>query len=145
MMASTAAAAAQPQTPDPVPQRPATVRSGSAQTLEATRPTLGDIARKQATNPSAENERRLGDEYVHQGILDAAYDHFEAALRLDAHDAHSQEGVARIWRDWGFPHRGLPSAYRAVYWAPESASAQNTLGTLLPTTLFRSNVGRVRI
>jgi Flp pilus assembly protein TadD len=134
MMALAArAAAAQPQVPGPVPQAPApaTARGASAQTLEATRPTLGNIARRQATSPTAENERRLGDEYVRQGILDAAYDHFEAALRLDPHDAHSQEGIARIWRDWGFPHRGLSSAYRAVYWAPESASAHNTLGTLL--------------
>ena len=132
MMALAArAAAAQPPTSGPAPPAPATVRKASAQTLEATRPTLGDIARKQASSPTAANEQRLGDEYVNQGILDAAYDHFEAALRLDPRDAHSQEGVARIWRDWGFPHRGLPSAYRAVYWAPESASAHNTLGTLL--------------
>lgn len=131
MIAPAARAAAQPQTPGPVPRVPAPARSGSAQTLEATRPTLGDIARRQATSPTAENERRLGDEYVNHGILDAAYDHFKAALRLDAHDAHSEEGIARIWRDWGFPHLGLSSAYRAVYWAPDSASAQNTLGTLL--------------
>ena len=132
MMAPAArAASAQTQTSGPVPQAPTTVRSGSAQTLEATRPTLGDSARRQATSPTADNERRLGDEYVNQGVLDAAYDHFAAALRLDPHDAHSQEGLARIWRDWGFPHLGLSSAYRAVYWAPESASTQNTLGTLL--------------
>lgn len=131
MLLSAAGAVAQPHTPGPATPSAVTPRSHSAPTLEATRPTLGDSARRQATSPTAENERQLGDQYIEQGVLDAAYDHFEAALRLDPHDAHSQESVARIWRDWGFPHRGLASAYRAVYWAPQSASAQNTLGTLL--------------
>ena len=107
------------------------VRAGSATTIEATRPTLGELSRTRAVNPSAENERRLAFEYVTQGILDAAFDHFQAALRLDPHDGQSHEGIARIWREWGFPALGLSSAYRAVYWLPESASAQNTLGTLL--------------
>jgi Tfp pilus assembly protein PilF len=106
------------------------IRSAAAATLETTRPVLADLARKQATNPNVENERQLAFEYVSQGILDAAFDHFQAALRLDPRDASSHEGIARIWRDWGFPDLGLPSAYRAVYWMPDSASAQNTLGTL---------------
>ena len=148
MMASSAYASAQPalqspaqspaQSPGQSPaSEPATrdgrpsARGGSAETLEKTRPSLSDVTRRRATNPSAENERLLADEYIKHGILDAAYDHFQAALRLDVHDARSNEGVARIWRDWGFSNMGLSSAYRAVYWSPESASAHNTLGTLL--------------
>jgi tetratricopeptide (TPR) repeat protein len=38
---------------------------------------------------------------------------------------------ARIWRDWGFPQRGMGDAARAVYYAPQSAAAHNTWGTVL--------------
>ena len=52
---------------------------------------------------------------------------FTAERDLTAlHDA-----LARAWRDWGLPERGLTSAHRAVYYAPESAEARNTLGTVL--------------
>jgi Flp pilus assembly protein TadD len=39
--------------------------------------------------------------------------------------------LAQIWRDWGYPDQGLGSAYRAVSYAPHSANAENTLGTIL--------------
>jgi len=45
---------------------------------------------------------------------------------MPAYDAR-----ARIWRDWGFPQLGMPDADRAIYYAPRSAAAQNTQGTLL--------------
>jgi Flp pilus assembly protein TadD len=38
--------------------------------------------------------------------------------------------MARTWRDAGFPHLGVGDAYRAIYYAPKSAAARNTLGTL---------------
>ena len=41
------------------------------------------------------------------------------------------EVLARIWRDWGFPELGIGPATRATYFAPASAAAENTLGTLL--------------
>ena len=81
--------------------------------------------------PSAENERALGFAYVEYGVLDQAFDHFQAALQFDPHDFEAFDAVARIWRDWGFSALALPNAYRAVYWAPTSASAHNTLGTVL--------------
>jgi tetratricopeptide (TPR) repeat protein len=52
-------------------------------------------------------------------------------LRLNPRDAGGYDGLARIWRDWGFPHLGLGDAYRAVYYAPHSAAPFNTLGTIL--------------
>ena len=144
LTASTASAAAQ-ATKGPISAKHegATGRPGSAETLEASRPSLRDLAKSRATNPSADNERRLADEYLAHGVLDAAFDHFHAALRLDSHDAHSSENIARIWRDWGFSGRGLSSAYRAVSRQPESASAQNTLGTLL-LKLGQVDAARVR-
>jgi len=41
------------------------------------------------------------------------------------------KGSRGFWRDWGFPDRGLGAAYRATFYAPQDASPQNTLGTLL--------------
>ena len=64
------------------------------------------------------------------GIADVAHEHFSAAVKLDAKDAASWDGRARIWRDWGFPQLALPDAFRAVYYAPDSPIVHNTLGTV---------------
>ena len=45
--------------------------------------------------------------------------------------AEAHEVLARIWRDWGLPGLGIGPASRATYFDPASASAENTLGTLL--------------
>ena len=84
-----------------------------------------------STQPTAANHRAVAARYVRLGILDQAHEHFSAAVALDPADAASWDGLARIWRDWGFPHLGLPDAYRAVYHAPDSPIVHNTLGTVL--------------
>lgn len=136
-MAGTATAqdAPAPVASPAVPVEPSSNESRGPQLPAAnrleTRRSFAELARRQMLAPSAETERSLGFAYVDYGVLDAAFDHFQAALRFDPHDPEAFEAVARIWRDWGFSALGLPNAYRAVYWAPSSASAQNTLGTLL--------------
>jgi Flp pilus assembly protein TadD len=102
-----------------------------AATFEATNPPLAAALEALKAAPSAIQEDRVAELYRRAGILDAAYDHYTHALRLDPHDATAFDGRARIWRDWGFPGFGLGDAYRAVYFAPHSAAARNTLGTLL--------------
>ena len=111
--------------PAPAAKRPAVL------TLESRTKTLAQAKLRQQLAPTLENERALAEEYIKAGVLDAAFDHFQAALSLDPHDVGSFDGLARIWRDWGFANLALPHAYRAAYWAPESAAAQNTLGTVL--------------
>ena len=69
--------------------------------------------------------------YLRLGIRDLAFDHFTAATALDAFDGAAYDGLARLWRDWGFPELGLVDAHRAVYRLPQSAAARNTLGTVL--------------
>ena len=64
------------------------------------------------------------------GILDTAQDHLAEALRLDRSDAAAYDLRARIWRDWGFPAMAVADAHRAVYYAPRSPEARNTLGTV---------------
>ena len=110
---------------------PTAATSPSANTLEAFSPSLAASLQRQTAEPTLLNEERLGFDYLAAGVLDTAYDHFQAALRLDPRDAAANDAIARIWRDWNFPASALPYAYRAAFWSPESASVQNTLGTVL--------------
>jgi len=84
-----------------------------------------------AATPTHASEMGLAQAYVRAGILDKAHEHFTAAARLDPSDGAAWDGLARIWRDWGFSDIGLGNAYRAVYAAPDSPAVHNTLGTIL--------------
>jgi len=86
-----------------------------------------------ATTPTGEAHRRVAEAYARLGIRDAAYDHFTAAIRLNARDAAAWDGLARIWRDWGLPGRGLNAVHHALYYQPDAPAPHNTLGTLLLT------------
>jgi tetratricopeptide (TPR) repeat protein len=99
----------------------------TAGTLESLDPELRDALAGLAVARTPAAHRRVAEAYRRLAILDAAYNHFAAARALDARDAAAYEGLARIWRDWGVPERAM----RAVYYAPESASACNTFGTVL--------------
>ena len=48
-----------------------------------------------------------------------------------AGEAAAWDGLARIWRDWGYPGLGLGDAHRAVWADPSSPVTRNTLGTIL--------------
>jgi Flp pilus assembly protein TadD len=112
--------------------RPAAPARTMAVTLEAMNPALSAALLKVAVFPSsADAHRDLAREYRRLGVMDMAHEHFTRAVTLDRTDAVSYEALARIWRDWGTPQLGLADAYRAVYFAPDSASAANTLGTVL--------------
>jgi Tfp pilus assembly protein PilF len=100
-------------------------------TMETTDKALKQALTDVGRTPSSANHRRVAAEYVRVRILDQAYDHLTMALQIDPKDSEALAMRARIWRDWGFPGLGLADAYRAVYYAPRSASAANTLGTLL--------------
>ena len=109
------------------PPAPAT----SVSTIEGRDPELSSARLLLAVLPSADNHRRVAAAYMQVGVLDAAYDHFKAALRLHPRDAASFDGLARVWRDWGLPNVALGDAHRAIYYAPSSATVHNTLGTIL--------------
>jgi tetratricopeptide (TPR) repeat protein len=100
-------------------------------TVEASDPALSKALAKLAAAETPETHRVVAGVYRELGILDMAHDHFLRASQLDRTDAAAYEGLARVWRDWGFPHLGLADASRATYYAPGSASAHNTLGTVL--------------
>lgn len=81
--------------------------------------------------PGGESHRNVAHEYARLGIFDAAYRHYRAALAIDQTDAAAYDGLARLWRDARLPALALGDAGRAVYYAPGSPEARNTLGTVL--------------
>ncbi len=106
-------------------------RSAPQPTLEGQDPELLAARLLLTASPGPESQRRVAAAYMRLGVLDAAFDHFKAALRLEPQDAASFDGLARIWRDWGLPNVALGDAHRAIYYAPASATVYNTLGTIL--------------
>jgi tetratricopeptide (TPR) repeat protein len=108
--------------------RPVQVAAGS---VEASDPLLSAALLALKLSPSPREHRRVAERYRALQISDAAFDHYASACRLDPADFVCHEGLAQIWRDWGFPHLGLADASRAVYYAPTSPTAHNTLGTIL--------------
>ena len=108
--------------------RPTTER---AETIEISDPTLATELKALHLDATAANHRLVAAAYMRHGVLDLAHEHFSAAVALEPEDGASWDGLARIWRDWGFPHLALPDAYRAVYFVPGSPATHNTLGTVL--------------
>ena len=103
----------------------------SVPTIEANNKALSAALLGGLLKPGAAAERRIAREYRTLGILDAAADHLTRALQFNPADGAAYEGLAQIWRDWGFANIGLGDAQRAVYFSPASPSAHNTHGTLL--------------
>ena len=82
-------------------------------------------------SPTAESHLAVGELYRRRGVLDAAYRHYNAAVKLEPHNAAAYEGLARTWRDWKLPALAAGDAARARYYAPASPSIQNTFGTIM--------------
>ena len=102
-----------------------------AASIERQDPELRAALQALESGATPSRQRRVADAYRRAGILDRAYQHYAAARDLDSRDAAAYDGLARIWRDWGLPHLGLGDATRALYYAPTSAAAYKTFGTLL--------------
>jgi tetratricopeptide (TPR) repeat protein len=90
-----------------------------------------------ALAPTPEHYVDAGRAYHRLGLLNQAYEHYAHALRLNPREADAYEGLARVWRDWRRPDLALPDAQRAVYFAPYSAAAENTRGTVLQALSLR--------
>jgi tetratricopeptide (TPR) repeat protein len=107
------------------PQRPA------ATTIEGSDARLAGALAASIASPSPERFREVASEYARIGVTDRAYEYLMRSVTSDPHDAAGYDALARLWRDSGFPQRGLGDAYRAVHYAPASPIVHNTLGTLL--------------
>jgi tetratricopeptide (TPR) repeat protein len=102
----------------------------AAQNLESWDPMLAAALADLARNPTAATHCEVANQYRRLHVLDSADKEYREALALDPHDAAAYDGRARVYRDSGFPALGLGDAYRAVHYAPTSAIAANTLGTV---------------
>ena len=100
-------------------------------TIESHDPVLAAALLKLKMLPTAANHREVARAYTTAGITDFAYRHYQQALRILPCDSGAFEGLARLWRQWGTPELALSEAHRAVHCRPGSASAYNTLGTVL--------------
>src|SRR5688572_1879478 len=116
-------------------------RSGAV-TIEASDPRLAAALAAATVQPSSDTFRMVAVEYHRLGIADRAHEYLNRAITLDPQNAAAYDALARMWRDWGFPHLALGDAYRAVYYAPASAIARNTLGTIFQA-LAKRNLARV--
>jgi Flp pilus assembly protein TadD len=112
-------------------QMKARPKTGLLPTIEQLNPDLAEALLRVALIETAENHRLAAAAYRRAGVNDYAFRHYQRALRLEPCDSVAYEGLARTWRDWGMPDLGLGDAHRAIYCRPHSASAYNTLGTLL--------------
>lgn len=105
--------------------------SPSASFVESGDPKLRQALAFLITSPNAERHVAVALEYKRLGIVDKAFHYLTRSLEKNGPDARVYETLARMWRDSKAPELGLADAYRAVYYAPKSAAARNTLGTLL--------------
>lgn len=119
----------------PAPKTPA------AQSLETRDPVLQQALAAYAVAATADNAVAVAAAYHQYGLLDQAYSYYSRALALDSKSGGAYEGLARVWRDWHLPHLGLGDAVRATYFAPDSAAARNTLGTILQALGRRKEAG----
>jgi tetratricopeptide (TPR) repeat protein len=102
----------------------------AARTVEGSDAALAAALLAATAQPSPENYRNVAAEYRRVRVYDKAQEYLTRALKFDPKDATTHDALARTWRDAGFPHLGLGDSYRAIYYAPRSAAARNTLGTL---------------
>jgi tetratricopeptide (TPR) repeat protein len=113
-------------------------KSSSPDTLETSDPGLSGALALAVATPAPATYRAVALEYRRLRVFDRAHDYLDKALALDPADSVTYDVRARLWRDSGFPGLALPEAYRAVHYAPNSAIARNTLGTVLQSLGQRS-------
>ena len=127
-LASAACAARHaPLTPSAsLPQSP----GNPSPTIETTDGRLAAALAAHKANESAQTLRHAAEEYLRLKVFDQAISLLGRAIKIAPNDAELFDARARARRDWGQPELGLGDAHRAVYLAPQSAAAHNTLGTL---------------
>jgi tetratricopeptide (TPR) repeat protein len=129
-LASRPVGSARMPAPEPV-RNVGTRHSGNLSTLEATSPALQRALLALTLQPTTQRYLDVAAAYRKVDVRDRAYDYLNEGVRRDPTSAALHDALARAWRDWGMPARGLSAAHHAVYYAPRSAEARNTLGTVL--------------
>ena len=99
--------------------------------LELNDPKLRQALASLAAAPTTERYIDVADSYIRRGVFDRAHDYLTRSVAVNGPNAVVYDALARLWRDWERPEEALAHAYRAIYLAPRSAAAHNTLGTVL--------------
>jgi Flp pilus assembly protein TadD len=102
-----------------------------AGTIETSDPVLTSALLLVAVKRTPETLVKAAHRYYQLGIRDRAMDFYAEALERDSRHAAALDGRARVLRDWGILDQALGDAHRAKYFAPSSAEAWNTFGTIL--------------
>ena len=99
-------------------------KNEAAETLETRDPAIAAELLQVSNQPTADRYRSLAESYRERGVLDAAYRNFNRAVALNPRDAAAYEA----WPEsaHGDCRRRGYDAHRAVYYAPQMASARNT-------------------
>lgn len=114
------------------PRRTVAMRpSSNLSTLETVSVPLRRALAALAAQPSSGAYLDVALAYSAEGVADRAFDMLTEGLTEDRTSPALHDGLARVWRDWGFPDRALSSSQRAIYFDPRSPEARNTLGTVL--------------
>lgn len=100
-------------------------------TIESTDRRLAAALTLELGRPTVESHMKVAGEYQRLRIFDAAFGRYVLAAKKAPKRAEPHDGIARLWRDWGFLDRALTAAHRAVFLDPQSSPAFNTLGTIL--------------
>jgi tetratricopeptide (TPR) repeat protein len=116
--------------------------SSNLSALEAASPALRRALSALAQAPTSANYLSVAAAYRAEGVRDKAFDYLTEGLADDRYNPALHDALARLWRDWGFPDRALSAATQAVYHAPQSPEARNTLGTVLWALGQRAEAGR---
>jgi protein O-GlcNAc transferase len=99
--------------------------------VEAHDPVLSNTLASLTLDRSAGRLVAVGNRYYQLQIRDKAFEYYSEAVALDGTYAAALDGRARVLRDWSFADEALADAQRAARSSPESAAANNTLGTIL--------------
>lgn len=100
-------------------------------TIEATSPTLRAALDTLAAERTPAAYLGVASAYQALGIADTAFDYLLEGVSHHPRESDLHGTIARQWRDWGLPARGLRHAHLAVRYRPASAAAQTTLATIL--------------
>jgi tetratricopeptide (TPR) repeat protein len=102
----------------------------AATTVEASDPVLGEALLRLAVQRNVVQLVDAAHRYYQLGIRDRAIELYSEAIERDSRVASAYDGRARVLRDWGLHEQALGDAHRATYFAPGSAEAWNTVGTI---------------
>ena len=99
--------------------------------LHERRPELEELVERIAANPEdIESRRTLAADYFKEGLYYSAFELYQQMRSTELGDAAVEQGLARIWDEWGKDSLAKRHAERALELDPQSAEALELLGTI---------------